>query len=77
MSSRRRVQKAAEVLNQAAQDQDAEYFNTHPDAKIYRRLATADECRASGLPPGTWVIVGLVGPNTRVRAFYPPDARSN
>lgn len=77
MSNRRRLHKAAKVLNQAAQDQDVEFFNTHPDAKCYRRLATADECRASGLPPGTWVVVGLVGPKTRARAFYPPDARKN
>jgi hypothetical protein len=67
----------ARVLTTAAQDRDAQYFLDHPSAHSYVRAATRAELRATGLPPGTRVYVVLVGRDTRVRGFLPPNVRRN
>lgn len=73
MSNRRKILRSnLERLNQAAQEQDATFFQTHPTRRSYTRLATADELKATHYPAGTYVVVHLIGQYHRVRAFVPP-----
>ncbi len=73
MSNRRKIRHITNArLAEAGQDQDATFFEQHPEQRHYMRLATSDELKVTGYPPGTRVFVGLLGPNTRARAFIPP-----
>ncbi len=73
MSNRRKIRRSTiQRLTDAAQDQDATFFEQHPAQRGYTRPATADELKATSFPPGTRVYVHLLGPNTRARAFIPP-----
>ncbi len=73
MSNRRKIRHITnDRLADAGQDQDADFFEQHPNIQRYVRPATADELKATSFPPGTRVFVGLIGPNTRARAFIPP-----
>ncbi len=79
MSNRKRIRHITNArLAEAGQDQDATFFEQHPDKRGYTRLATPDELKALSFPVGTTVYVHLIGPNTRARAFIPPaETRSN
>ncbi len=73
MSNRRKIRHITnDRLADAGQDQDATFFEQHPNQRGYTRPATSDELKVTGYPPGTRVFVGLLGPNTRARAFIPP-----
>ncbi len=74
MSNRRKIRHITNArLADAGQDQDAAFFEQHPGQRGYTRPATPDELKVTGYPPGTRVFVGLLGPNTRARAFIPPS----
>ncbi len=74
MSNKKRIRHiVSSRLADAGQDQDATFFEQHPGQRGYTRLATSDELKVTGYPPGTRVFVGLLGPNTRARAFIPPS----
>ncbi len=74
MSNRRKIRHITNVrLADAGQDQDATFFEQHPNQRGYTRPATPDELKATSFPPGTRVYVHLLGPNTRARAFIPPS----
>ncbi len=74
MSNRRKIRHITnDRLADAGQDQDATFFEQHPNQRGYTRPATPDELKITGYPPGTMVFVGLLGPNTRARAFIPPS----
>ncbi len=75
MSNRRKV-SLRERLRHAGQDQDCAFFDTHPTVTDYDRLATPQELRATGMPPGTVVHVQRIG-EQRIRGFAPPDERNN
>ncbi len=79
MSNRRKIRHITnDRLADAGQDQDATFFEEHPNQRGYTRPATADELKATSFPPGTRVYVHQLGPNTRARAFIPPaETRSN
>ncbi len=79
MSNRKRIRHVVSPrLADAGQDQDATFFEQHPNQRGYTRPATADELKALSFPAGTKVYVHLIGPNTRARAFIPPtELRSN
>ncbi len=79
MSNKKRIRHIVSPrLADAGQDQDADFFEQHPDKRGYTRLATSDELKVTGYPPGTRVFVGLLGPSVRARAFIPPtESRRN
>ncbi len=79
MSNRKRIRHVVSPrLADAGQDQDATFFEQHPNQRGYTRPATPAELKATSFPPGTRVYVHLLGPNTRARAFIPPaETRSN
>ncbi len=79
MSNRKRIRHITNAhLADAGQDQDADFFEQHPNQRGYTRPATPDELKALSFPSGTCVYVHLLGPNTRARAFIPPaTTRSN
>lgn len=73
MNNRKRIKRTnIQRLTDAAQDQDADFFEQHPTQRGYTRPATPDELKALSFPAGTRVYVHLLGPNTRARAFIPP-----
>ncbi len=79
MSNRRKIRHITNArLADAGQDQDATFFEQHPNQRGYTRPATPDELKALSFPVGTTVYVHLIGPNTRARAVVlPATTRSN
>ncbi len=79
MSNRRKIRHITNPrLADAGQDQDADFFEQHPNIQRYVRPATADELRALSYPPGTMVHVQLLSRDRRARAFVlPTNDRSN
>ncbi len=79
MSNRKRIRHVVSSrLAEAGQDQDADFFEQHPNIQRYVRPATADELRALSYPPGTMVHVQLLSRDRRARAFVlPGTTRSN
>ncbi len=74
MSNRRKIRHITNArLADAGQDQDATFFEQHPNQRGYTRPATPAELKVMGFPPGTRVYVHLVGPSVRARAFIPPS----